>query len=395
MPLARPQTSPWLLIAILSSLLTVSCREEMKTVTVAVDASEPDPDTAQVFITGNLPVLGNWIPDAVPMRRAGTSIWSFTFQCPPGLTVEFKITQGSWKRQAIYEPGVVRQNVSFLCTSDTMLTVRPISWNPSDFAGGGGVTGRVVHHGTMIGEGLNHARGVAVWLPPSYEAKPEQRYPVLYAHDGQNLFDPATSFLGYDWRVDEVADSLIRAGALSELVVVALSNTPDRRTEYSDTPLGRAYAEFVVRQVKPFIDSTYRTLAGPPHTAVMGSSMGGLISFLFAWWYPEVFGQAACLSSAFVYDEGRILRDVQAYDGPRKPLRFYLDCGGADLDERLAPGLWEMRSILMEQGYEEGKDLTIFYDAGAKHNEQAWAARVWRPLIFLFGNEPATQVLNH
>jgi predicted alpha/beta superfamily hydrolase len=361
--------------------------QETRTITVVVDASETAPDSGEVFIAGNLSVLGDWVPDAVPLRPLGNGLWSISFDAPLGSTVEFKVTQGSWVAQAIYEPGVIPGNTMVVCLRDTTVTLKPRSWGLGAGGEGGGVVGTVVRHGAMTGEGLRYGREVAVVLPPSYDREPQRRFPVLYMHDGQNVFDPKTSFLGFDWRVDEVADSLVRTAELQEFILVALWNTPDRRPEYSDTPRGRAYADFVVHQVKPFIDSTYRTLPGPRHTAVMGSSMGGLISFLFAWWYPDVFGHAACLSSAFTVDDGGFLRAVRKYSGPKKPVRFYLDCGGIDLDERLAPGLWEMASILKALGYKEGEDLSVFYDPGASHNEMAWAARVWRPLKFIFGTD--------
>jgi enterochelin esterase-like enzyme len=203
-------------------------------------------------------------------------------------------------------------------------------------------------------------------------------------HDGQNVFDPSTSFLGYDWRVDEVTDSLIRAGSLREIIVVGICNTPDRRMEYSDTEAGRAYARFVVNRVKPLIDSAYRTMPDAEHTAVMGSSMGGLISFLFAWWYPGVFSGAGCLSSVFTGHYTHVLDTVSRYNGPRKPIRIYMDCGGAGGDETLRPGMESMAELLRKGGYREGRDYMVFFDSGAQHNELAWAARVWRPLRFFF-----------
>src|ERR1044071_4206112 len=111
------------------------------------------------------------------------------------------------------------------------------------------------------GEGIR-PREVFVWWPPSYEKAAGKRYPVLYVHDGQNAFDPATSFLGADWQIDEVADRLIRERKLQEILVVGVWNTEDRREEYSDTAKGRAYMRFIVGKLKPFIDREYRTQPG-------------------------------------------------------------------------------------------------------------------------------------
>jgi predicted alpha/beta superfamily hydrolase len=206
--------------------------------------------------------------------------------------------------------------------------------------------------------------------------------PVVYMHDGQNIIDPRTSFAGIDWQMDEVADSLIRQGAMEEIIIVGISSSPDRMLEYSDTTLGRAYASFVVNELKPLIDSTYRTRSDRRNTAVMGSSMGGLISFLFVWWHPEVFSKAACLSSAFLWEDNKVLHQVESAKELPHDIAIYLDCGTAE--SRLLPGFKQMHKLLGEKGLIEGKTLMGFLDEGATHNERAWARRVWRPLVFFF-----------
>jgi len=373
--------------SILLSLLLLACCTNLHAqhrVTVRVLVPPETPSGSTCFIAGNSPVLGDWNPGAIPMKQVSDSLWEFSADAPDGMLVEFKITRGSWNSQAIYTRGVIPDNVRFVVRSDTVVTLRPVSWQDLEAQSAGGIKGTVRYHRGLTGEGLRYPRDVIVWLPPSYERSPGRRYPVLYMHDGQNVFDPGTSFIGFDWRADEVSDSLIEAGAIDELIIVGIYNTPDRGIEYSDS-LGREYAQFVIHRLKPLIDSTYRTLPDAQHTAVMGSSMGGLISFLFSWWYPDVFAKAGCLSSAFLVDDGSILKEVRAYQGPRKNIQVYLDCGTIDLDARLLPGSREMATLLHAKGYREGKDFELFVDQGATHNEHAWAARLWRPLTFLFG----------
>jgi predicted alpha/beta superfamily hydrolase len=238
----------------------------------------------------------------------------------------------------------------------------------------------------MEGEGIK-PRDVIVWLPPSYEKHRRKRYPVLYMHDGQNVFDPATSFLGVDWQVDEVADRLIRERKMQEIIIVAIYNTPDRRDDYSDTPKGRAYMRFIVEKLKPFIDQQYRTLPDRKHTAVMGSSMGGLISFLLVWNYPQVFSQAACLSPVFDHRDISVnaVPLVETYVGPSKKIRIYMDNGVVGLDEQLQPGCDAMLRALQAHGFKLGRNLEWYRDPDAEHNERAWAKRVWRPLLFMYG----------
>ncbi len=354
-------------------------------VSVTVVAPSSTPAADQLYIAGNLPELGNWQPGSVKLVRTNDSLWTYQFHVPRNTVVELKITRGTWNKQAIYRKGEVPDNVRWIASADTSIVIRPFSWQDSEQPAGGGIVGSVRYHRDLAGEGLNYKRDLIVWLPPSYEKEPERRYPVLYMHDGQNIIDPSTSFIGYDWHMDEVSDSLIRAKAMEEIIIVGMSNSPDRSPEYSDTPLGRSYAAFVIGVVKPLIDKTYRTKPDRENTAVMGSSMGGLISFLFTWWHPEVFSKAGCLSSAFLVDHDKILREVKEFKGGRKDIRVYLDCGTLDLEDRLRLGSETMARILTEQGYKAGRDFEYFLDEGATHNERAWAGRVWRPLIFLFG----------
>jgi len=176
----------------------------------------------------------------------------------------------------------------------------------------------------------------------------------------------------------------MKAGLLREMIVVGIYNTPDRMSEYRDTAAGVAYGKFIVGRVKPMIDSLYRTLPDRKNTAIMGSSLGGLISFLCAWWYPDVFGQAACLSTVFLPQYTAVISTVRSTDVIPNRVRLYLDCGGAGGDETLKPGIDSMRTLLLGRGYADGKDLVTFFDTTAVHNEKAWAHRLWRPLLFLF-----------
>lgn len=375
-------------IILLLILVAVACQAQEHRVVIRVVVPPSTPNDATIYIAGNAPRLGDWNPGKVAMTKENDSTWSFSGSAPSGAVVEFKITRGSWNTQAMYVDGVIPPNVVFKATADTLIELRPATWNDLSSVllankRGGGIVGTVKYHRGLKGDGLKHERDAIVWLPPSYEKDVTRRYSVLYMHDGQNVFDPNTSFIGYDWRADEIADSLIKADAMEEVIIVGIYNTPDRIPEYSDTELGRSYARFVVKKLKPLIDSTYRTMTDPRHTAVMGSSMGGLISLLFVWWYPEVFGQAGCLSTAVspIRDD-RLLDEIRNYDGPRKPIRVYFDVG--EFEPSLIPGYEALVALLQKKGYEREKDLEYFFDNGAPHNERAWANRLWRPLLFMF-----------
>ena len=153
---------------------------------------------------------------------------------------------------------------------------------------------------------LHNSRSLRIYLPPGYDAHPQRRYPVLYMHDAQNLFDAATATYGVEWGMAKTLDRLIAQGAIEPLIVVGIDNTADRIAEYTpccDPQHGGgkldAYERFILDTVKPYADRTLRTLPGREHTAIMGSSLGGIASVDIAQRHPDVFSMAAGLSSSF------------------------------------------------------------------------------------------------
>jgi len=350
--------------------------------TIRVTTSQV-PAAARVFVAGNQPSLGAWRPNGVALNRQDDGSWGHTVLVDSALPVELKVTRGSWETEALGADGAVPPNLRLDIAAPRTVHVHVAQWKDEVFMPPGGQTDTLVWHRQLVGDGLK-PRDVVVWLPPGYATDLTRRYPVLYLHDGQNCFDPQTSAGGHAWQIDAEATRLIRAGVIEPLLLVAVWNTPDRRLEYGADPgLTTAYVQFLCATVKPLIDATYRTKPQATHTGVMGSSMGGLIAFVMAWEHPESFAKAACLSPAFI--RGDILARVGTATGGPKPLRLYLDNGGVGLDATLQPGCDQMLALLHAQGYTEGVHFQWFHEATAAHNEQAWAARVWRPLTFLFG----------
>lgn len=241
------------------------------------------------------------------------------------------------------------------------------------------IIGDIKYHRQFYSTFLDNKRDIIVWLPPGYQLDQTERYPVLYMHDGQNIMDPKTSFAGIDWRVDETLTKLINKNLIREIIAVGIYNTKNRLEEYSDSEKGHGYIQFLIEELKPYIDKNYRTLKDSENTAVMGSSMGGLISFFIAWTHPEVFSKAACLSSSFYYHNDKALEMVKKYNGPKKKIKFYIDHG----EDGLVRGQ-QMFCALTSKGYIIGNDIDYFYAAGAEHNEKAWADRLERPLLFFF-----------
>jgi len=220
-----------------------------------------------------------------------------------------------------------------------------------------------------------------VFLPPGYHENTLKKYPVLYMHDGQNLFLKEEAFLGNTWRTDEVLGVLDRMNAIEEVIVVGIY--PDERmTEYT-LPGYEDYGRFLVETLKPLVDAKYRTLSGPTDTAVMGSSLGGVVSFYLGWQWPDVFGKVACLSSTFAYRDD-LLERVSAE--PKRKIRIYLDSGWPGDNYEATRS---MRDRLIWKGYRPGTELFYLAFPEAKHDENAWATRSPIPFQFLFGKLPA------
>jgi predicted alpha/beta superfamily hydrolase len=231
---------------------------------------------------------------------------------------------------------------------------------------------------------LGNVRDILVYLPPSYPVA-NRTYPALYMHDGQNLFDPATSFAG-KWGVDETLEALAAEGL--EAIVVGIPNVGERRLDeygpFPDPALGGGHAAdylaFIVDTVKPLVDATFRTTGERDRTATIGSSMGGLVSLYAFFTRPDVFGLAGAFSPSIGFGRGAMVRFLR--QAPRVPGRIYLDVGAK---ERMGPLVHEARNILIEKGYRTGNDLLFVEDDGGAHDEASWARRLPRALRFLLG----------
>lgn len=252
--------------------------------------------------------------------------------------------------------------------------------------------------------GFVRSRNITVWLPPCYATEPHQRYRVIYAHDGQNLFDPATAFTGVDWGIDEAMCRLLAEGAVHKTLVVGIWNTPERYREYDPRkvvdqylserekagyvkkhgrPLGDRYLEFIVQELKPFIDSRFRTLAGRAETLLLGSSMGAIISAYGVCEYPDVFGAAACLSTHWPSGKGKMIDYLAVRLPDPQTHRFYFDYGTETIDAQYEPWQREVDQLLLGKDYIEGSSWVTRKFSGADHSERAWRRRIDIPLRFL------------
>lgn len=240
--------------------------------------------------------------------------------------------------------------------------------------------------------GLARERRLRLYLPGSYASEPTRRYPVIYMHDGQNLFDDRTSFAG-EWGVDETLQGLERSHGF-EAIVVGIDNGGGRRmNEMSPwahpkigAAEGEAYARFIVDVVKPWIDGHYRTQPEREQTALIGSSMGGLITHYMLLRYPDVFAKAAVFSPSYWFSE-------QSYDYSQQRAlpadsRLYLYAGGAE-DATMVPNLQRMLGLMREVSADAA--LTLQVEPRAQHKEAAWRRQLPAALVWLFELKPAAK----
>ena len=238
---------------------------------------------------------------------------------------------------------------------------------------------------------LDAGRGLTVYLPAGYDEHPEQTYPVLYMHDGQNLFEPERAFVpGQHWRLREAADAAIADRTAEPMIIVGIDNGGEARAdEY--TPVrdpkknmgGRAgeHARMLLEEIKPMADAKYRTRPGQADTAVGGSSLGGLLTLYLVMTHPEVFGRAAVMSPSVWWNGRSILTEVEAFDREPRP-RIWLDVGGREGAEALRDTR-QLRDLLRRKGWSDS-NFRYHEDRRGDHSELAWAGRARPMLEFLF-----------
>ncbi len=267
------------------------------------------------------------------------------------------------------------------------------------------LTGNIHSHPQFASKILRNRRDVLVYLPPGYRRSRTRRYPVMYLHDGQNVFDAATSFGGVEWGADETAQRLAQDKLIDPLIIVAVANTRETRLhEYTPTRgrisehrrarskgLLRKYGHFLVDELKPFIDAAYRTLPEAEFTGLGGSSLGGLATMSLGLWFPKIFTRLAVMSPSIWWDEKILYAMVEAVDeDARPPLKIWLDTGTSEEGWENARGL---RDRLVEKGWRLYDDLYYVEDEGAGHTEAAWAHRLDAALRFLYPPPPTVKAV--
>jgi predicted alpha/beta superfamily hydrolase len=246
---------------------------------------------------------------------------------------------------------------------------------------------------------FRNTRMLRVWLPPGYSAPENQsrHYPVFYLNDGQNLFDPATAYIGVDWQVDEAADRLIRDGRIPPLIIVGIDNAQkERPREYVPyrslnpaimRPQGKRYPDFLLSEVMPLVYQHYRIARGPENTGLGGSSLGAIISLFTAMERPGVFGRLLLESPSLFISKGQLLKSSRAFR--QWPAKIFMaigtrEAGSEDRDRQAVEDVRELEYVMRGAGLGEDR-LLVKIDEGATHTESEWAKRFPEALTFLFG----------
>jgi len=288
---------------------------------------------------------------------------------------EFKFTRGSWDKVETSSKGEDITNRSVDIKSDTSLELSIAGWKddaPEKPKPNTASANVLIIDTAFYMPQLNRYRRIWIYLPPSYKQTKNKNYPVLYMHDGQNLFNEQTAFSG-EWGVDECLDSLAQI-LNKDCMVVGIDNGGDKRmTEYNpydDDKYGKGegkqYLDFIAKTLKPYIDSNYRTLKDANHTFIAGSSMGGLISMYALVQYPDVFGTAGVFSPSF-WLTPQLYKDVAAVKWQKK-LRIYFYAGEKE-SATMIRDMQKMFNIIKDKNCCHVDDIT--FPLG-QHNEKYW-----------------------
>jgi predicted alpha/beta superfamily hydrolase len=379
------------------------------TITFKVKPAPGTATDAKLYLAGDAKALGEWKADGFKLTRGEDGIYSGKVQLPRDKQVEYKVTRGSWETVEKNGDGSEINNRTLTPTKDATVEIEVKKWADTAKVETGEKppekkstrSGDIRVHATFPSKFVA-TRDILVYLPSGYERDSDRRYPVLYMHDGQNVFDAATSFAGVEWRADETATRLIQEDKIEPLIIVAIANTPHRMDEYTldhdkrrdqGSGAGLGYMKFVTEEVKPFIDKTYRTRPDRNSTAVGGSSLGGLISLELCRCNPQVFGSCMAMSPALAWADYATLERIERDKGWIKDCRFWIDAGTREGDAQanqnaMVGGVLRLEAKLIWGGLKKGEGYELLIVDGAQHNEAAWADRLDKALMFLFPPQP-------
>lgn len=367
-------------------LLTVSSVFKSQVLLKVTSLPKGTPENATIFMANS---LNNWNPNDAQFELKKDTSGNYIIQIPKNEgTLEYKFTQGNWETAEGDENGNKLEN-RIIVFNENAQTIENqiISWeNLAVKKNTASENVKVLSENFTIPQ-LRTARKIWIYLPPDY-ATSSKKYPVIYMHDAQNLFNDATSFSG-EWKVDETLNQLFAEGNQDAIVVGIENGGAERLNEYSPWKnfkygggKGDAYTEFLAKTLKPYIDKSYRTLPQAKNTALIGSSMGGLISFYAGLKYPEKFGKLGIFSPSFWFDFPDLNLFLSKNLKPLKHTKFYFLAGKRE-SENMVSDIQKIVPVLLKKGVPE-KNIKTKFDEDGTHSESYWSREFGAAYLWLF-----------
>ncbi len=357
--------------------------------------SVPDytPPEDDIFLAGD---LNSWNPadPAFKLEKMADSSWKIVLpEMVHGKVILFKFTRGSWET---VEKGTNGEEINDRhYTFGNGGIINPIILNWADNGNGGG--GSTASENVSIMDDsfympqLDRNRRIWIYLPPDYNSY-GKRYPVIYMHDGQNLFDAQTSFAG-EWEIDETLDNIFSPSTPVPIVVGVDNGSSHRIDEY--TPWvnqqygggdGELYVDFIVETLKPFIDANYRTISDRQSTAIMGSSLGGLISHYGALKNQDIFGKIGIFSPSYWWSDS--IWAFTITEGKQEDMMIYQMCGDQESGSTVTD-MQEMDTYLKDLGFDPNAIVSKVV-VGGQHNEKLWREEFEEAYLWLFSDYIST-----
>ncbi len=391
------------LLLLIMFIATVVSAAELTIIVTSLPSNTP-PDEG-IFVAGN---FNGWNPGDANYQLTANSNGQPQIGITASGQIAFKFTRGSWETVEGNENGGFLPDRTFVMGSSDTLEVTILSWEDQ-----GGIVHTAAENVVVMDDAfympqLNRHRRIWLYLPPDYETSTKS-YPVLYMHDGQNLFDVATAFAG-EWEVDE-ALNLLAAQGKAVPIVVGIDNggtyrideyTPWTNPQYGGGA-GDLYARFIVETLKPYIDQHYRTLPDRDNTGVMGSSLGGLISHYIGLKYQSVFSKAGVFSPSYWFNDS--VYDFSYLAGAQHPMRLYI-MGGTAESGGLVQQMNKMKDTLVAAGFRPDQMMLKVVEGG-QHNEALWRSQFSAAYHWMFlesssaigsgihSDQPALQVMGN
>ncbi|MFN2395312.1 MAG: alpha/beta hydrolase-fold protein [Bacteroidales bacterium] len=373
-------------LAFILTTIYVTIQAQVTFTLVSIPDYTPEGD--QIFIGGN---FNGWNPGDAQyvLEKNNDDLWEITLDgFSEGETIQFKFTRGNWETVEKGAEGEEIGNRSFTFGNGQSVDVTILNW--ADNNGGGDDNSTAAENVHIMSEDfyipqLDRNRRIWIYLPPDYDQS-GNNYPVIYMHDGQNLFDVQTAFLG-EWEVDETFNDMASRGYNVPIVVGIDNGGIHRANEYLPyffEPLnaggeGDEFMAFIVETLKPHIDNEYRTMPGRESTGIIGSSFGGVISFYGALKYQDVFSKCAPFSPAYWANYEHLFADL-AETGLQHDVRFYQNAGENEGDQYIQ-AMHQMEEALNNEGFNNTFSTVI---AGGNHNEATWAGDLENAYLWLF-----------